>query len=186
MNAQRREIWQGALLLASLSVFCSVLGKNSWRLHEMSRLQKATVDSNHDISISSLDGFDVFGRKVDSKADPNTAVTVAFFLRGDTLIQDLAFWRSVERDISKVKQIRLEGFCSSTAKCTELIEQSQTTIDFPMIISGETASVQAIVNADFQGKAIVQIHAPKPKTTTVVWRNRGRTPLDVLRELEGQ
>lgn len=109
------------------------------------------------------------------------SVYIAFLARYDTLAQDLAFWNRVAEIVStKGRDFVFIGYCDDR-RCHDEIKGAQQS-RVSILEFGDTMTLQAIVNADSEGKALLS--APNPiNSTALLWRTGGISPNLVAQEV---
>jgi len=170
---------QAVLLVIILGVYACSLGKDIMTLKRLREKEAIMAHSNTDLLYDQPSGIDVFGKHLVASSF-GTKRNVVFLLRNDSLHDDLNFWRHVAALLDTHKEIGLVAYCDGE-RCVDSIRKMQT-LAFPVMAFGEATAIQALVNADSDGNAIVK-DVGTQKELKVSWRAAGYSPQMIAQEV---
>ena len=174
MTSIQSPTLQSALVLIVLLSYSWSLSKDVYKMNK-GRAQQSLI-LNGDQVCRKPSGLDVNAVKI--TASPHITKYLAFLLRRSSLPQDLAFWREVSRLMTAQTGIQLVGYCDSV-QCADSIRSRQP-LPFVVLQYGEAGSVQAVVNADARGQAVIK--AAGAINSAILWRSPGAEPLKIVQE----
>ncbi len=117
-----------------------------------SRQKKVESMSKSAMQYRSPVGITADGNPIKSPG-PRADRYVVFLLHADSLRSDLGFWNSASIVLGPQSRTALIAYCGGTA-CSEMAQQSGAH-RFPILQYGDAVSIQALVDADSYGAAIV-------------------------------
>lgn len=170
---------QVLLLIAILSYYGWLQIKDIMVLRKHQIAQDSIAKSNDSIILRRVSGIDIFGAPAGSLS-PGIKRDVIFLLRYESLVGDLEFWRKVSVKLNSHSEIKVIGYCDNS-QCVDSIKTSPNP-PFTVLAYGEADGVQAVVNADKNGDAILKENG-KVMTTMVSWRKNGLHPEDIAQEV---
>lgn len=148
----------------------TILAKQRSDIEELAR-------ENSAISFLTITGIDIAGRPIDSSQIKKK--TIVFLLHDQTLTRDLDFWNQTEQLLAHQADIAIIGYCESR-NCTHALLNK--THAFPVRSYGEVVSMEALINADADGRAILCVNG-KSATAKISWREEGNSPEKLVREV---
>jgi hypothetical protein len=155
---------QAWLLIFILSFYTWSLGKDVITLKHWRQANAASEKLR--VAYGQPEGIDVYGKLI-VVSSLSAKKYIVFLLRNENLQNDINFWSRVEMLLNSHREIGLIGYCDSQ-QCVESIRKRQP-LAFPILSSGDATGVEAVVNADADGKAILKSvgsHTP----STILWR----------------
>jgi len=166
---------QAVLLIPVLSFYAWSLAQDIGRLRA-GRTRLADIAAvNLRLAYRRPAGVAIDGTLVAPAPDQNKYV--AFLLRGQSLQHDLDFWIRAKKLMDSRQDIGLFGYCDSQ-QCVDAIRKLQP-LSFPVLAYGEAAGIQAVVNEDVRGRAILQI-VGKASPLEIAWRDPRVSPEDAV------
>ncbi len=183
MRILSNPVVQSVLLIFILTFYAVSLVRDVMILRRDDRTLKAgKTTNNRSLVYVKPTGIDISGRHffpATSSAD-DSAWYVAFLLRTNSLAQDLDFWNRVARQLQNHKQIHLVGYCDDE-RCADRVRQMQTPM-FPVISHSDPIDIQAVLNADAEGKAIRK-RPPPIALSNIAWRGLNDTAEHTAQDL---
>ncbi|TAN24040.1 MAG: hypothetical protein EPN33_04270 [Acidobacteria bacterium] len=129
------------------------------------------------IELGNLDGIALNGRYVDPASDDRTRI-VFFLLRDKNAASDLRFWNRVTVASGGNPWLQFRGFCEAVACKTAARSQR----DMLVFQAGAVRTVEAVLQADGQGSAVLVTAADRREVGDIAWRNV-RSPARVETEI---
>jgi hypothetical protein len=168
-----------ALLLAILLTYAIFLCRDIGSIHGWITNDARYVESSYNVVYAQPSGIDLYGR------GPGTSVLnakkyIVFLLRGRNLQTDVDYWTSVADLMKSHNDVALIGYCDGQLCKSALHTMPQ--LPFQVYMSAEATSIQAVVNADDNGKAIVKSKSSLLQSE-IAWRSSGRSPQTVVSEV---
>lgn len=177
------DVIANTVLAGVLAASALFLNEQASGLRTQANFERSLQRSNQELSAISTTGIDATGRVMFEVLPPDARRFVLFGLHRSTLEADLLFWRSVGDLLASQSGVYLIGYCDSSV-CAEDARNSHRSAGFSVIAYGEPATVQAVLNADAEGAALVGDGKMMP-LRRAPWRGRSASPanvvLDVLR-----
>lgn len=118
------------------------------------------------IELGNLNGIALTGQYVDPAGSDRTRI-VFFLLRARTAAADLQFWNRVATALGGQPWLQFRGFCETSA-CAAIAHSPKNML---ILQAGALRTLQAVVQADRQGKAVLVTAADHRETATIPWRN---------------
>jgi hypothetical protein len=176
---QHNSIYREIAIEACLVVLLGAYGLTARQIqvHE-ARRDTAHGNANLALELGHYTAFTIDGRRISPFTLPHSRGVVTFLLRFRSLKKDLATWQQIANLMPAGARVELVGFCDDL-RCGEVIRTYGETLRFSVALYGEVVDMQAILNADTLGQALVQTDETSP--IAVMWRAPGRTPEDIAR-----
>jgi len=168
---------QSVLLLIVLSLYAWSLVKDLATLEQWRKAQAALA--RDDVAYGESSGVSVVGTAIHAPA-LSRGTDMVFVLRHKSLQNDLSFWQQVKAAMGAEKLVGLVGYCDSQL-CVEDV-RTMAPPPFPVLAYGEAASIQAVMDADVHGLALVIKGAVGRSVSRIHWRKPGTTPQAVVQE----
>lgn len=131
------------------------------------------------ISLETLGGIGLDGEPVAPALSERSRV-VLFLLRSGSAAKDLKFWNKAAEIMSGAPWLQFRGYCEGTA-CNEA---ARSLNEFLVYRAGGIRTLEAVLQADAQGEALVVTAANKQVVRAIPWR-RQESPAQADREIVG-
>jgi hypothetical protein len=167
------------LLIIILSVYGWKETRDMIILDKTRAILEGLTNQNKMMRVSELDGVDTDGQQIKAIVKKQRK-TLAFVLHSDTLTNDLEFWNDTANLLASQTDVGIIGFCDSRQCDQALMGYAKRA--FPVASYGEVMDVEALINADAEGKAILSING-KADAERIAWRFGASSPGGIAKEL---
>ncbi len=117
------------------------------------------------IEMGTLNGISLGGQYVDPAWTNRTRIAL-FLLRGRSASSDLRFWNSVAEEFSASPWMQFRGYCEASA-CSVAARNQREVMIFR---AGAERTLEAVLQADQQGAAVLVTAADKREVADPLWR----------------
>ena len=169
---------QAVLLIIALGFYGWSLAKDLTTLKLGPENEAIAARENLGIVYAQPSGVSVYGKQI-IRSSLGTKKSLVFLLRSESLQNDLSYWGRVGMLLDSHKEIGLAGYCDSQ-QCAESIRKMQP-LAFPVLEFGEATSIQAVVNADAGGNAILK-DVGTYLQSNILWRAAESSPQEAAQE----
>lgn len=135
------------------------------------------------VELGNLNGIALGGQSVDPASSERTRI-VFFLLRASTAAADLKFWNGVAVALGGDRWLQFRGFCESAA-CRKIAHSQPDMLIFQ---AGAVRTLEAVLQADGQGEAVLVTAADRREVAEIPWRqarSRTRVQSEILAAADG-
>lgn len=168
-------------MLAALAISAMHLRPELARTWRGVEIERAYLVRDRRLSLSSLGGIDPNGQRVLDVLQKDVRRWVVFGLRTATLPDDVSYWTAVVTALPSNAQIRVVGYCDSSA-CRQVLNQQPDKPRFQVLVYGEAVPSQAVATADAAGEYVL-LDKDLKRLRRVSWRSPRPQPSQTAAEV---
>lgn len=150
---------------------------------DVEQIREEFAAADNGILFRGTRGVDVHGRRVDTVATSGV-VEVAFWLRSEGVLEQLAKWKQVDEALAGDAELMLVGYCDGR-ECVERARAVQLSSRLVVVAYSEVLNAQAVAIADGDGGRALRLghRDGTERPTPIEWRAVDKSAAEIASEI---